>query len=286
MGENKQDSKYDNETPKHTVKINSFKMAATPVTNIEFAKFIKATGYKTTAELNNWSIAAYWDINGVNQTLSHYAKVACNWQFDEFGKPIERSKDNYPVIYISWVDTINYCNFLNKEKGYKPVYDKIGNLLDTEGNITKDITKVKGYRLPTEAEWEYAARGGASAGSATTYSGSNNFKEVAKCFDAEVYNLLPVGKTEQFKKPNDLNLWDMSGNVWEWCYDNYTNDYYQTCKDNNIVNNPVNAEKSSDRVYRGGSWGSSARDCRVANRNYNDPGNSNINIGFRLVFVP
>ncbi|MCF8364987.1 MAG: SUMF1/EgtB/PvdO family nonheme iron enzyme [Bacteroidales bacterium] len=157
-----------------------------------------------------------------------------------------------PIIDVNYNDAMEFIAKLNSKTGMK-------------------------YRLPTEAEWEYAARGGASASSATatTYAGSNNISDVAWYDGNSGSQIHPVGQ----KKPNELGLYDMSGNVWEWCADWYGADYYS----NSPANNPQGPSSGSDRVSRGGSWGNDAPYCRVANRHFYDPPDFRGNdLGFRL----
>ena len=134
------------------------------------------------------------------------------------------------------------------------------------------------FRLPTEAEWEYAARGGHSGG--TMYSGGNNIDQVAwsgyRKKDSDQYH--PV----KMKSPNALGLYDMSGNVWEWCSDWYDANYYsRSPKDN-----PMGPDKGTERVLRGGAIGYSEWSCRVARRGQNKPNMLNLSYGFRLVLCP
>ena len=133
------------------------------------------------------------------------------------------------------------------------------------------------YRLPTEAEWEYAARGGVKTQNSASqkYSGSNNINEIAWYDNNSNSKTHSVGS----KKPNELGIYDMSGNVWEWCNDWYDSSYYK----NSPKNNPQGASSGSSRVNRGGSWNINAEYCRVANRYYNSPGSSSHYLGFRLL---
>ena len=155
--------------------------------------------------------------------------------------------DNCPVEQVSWNDVQDFIEKLNAKTG-------------------------KNYRLPTEAEWEYAARGGQSY----KYAGSDNIGSVAWNEYNSGWKIHPVGQ----KSPNGYGLYDMSGNVWEWCSDWYDSDYYE----NSPQYNPKGASSGSSRVLRGGSFGSEPADCSVASRYSNTPTNRFINFGFRLVF--
>ena len=160
-----------------------------------------------------------------------------------------------PVINVSWWGAISYCNWLSKKEGLEVAYYKDGNLLDRNGNRTTDITIVQGYRLPTEAEWEYAARGGQKR-KVYKYAGSDDLNAVGWYKDNSDRQTRPVGE----KKANELGLYDMSGNVSEWCHDWY-GDYASTTQ-----TNPTGPRSGSFRVVRGGSFGDPARRCRVAYR--------------------
>ena len=134
----------------------------------------------------------------------------------------------------------------------------------------------KTYTLPTEAQWEYAARGGKRA-EGTKYAGSYMIDAVAWYTDNSGSSTHPCGT----KRANALGIYDMSGNVWEWCKDWYSSSYtsYDT-------NNPTGASSGSYRVGRGGSWDGNATGCRVANRSYSSPGDRNNHLGFRVVLLP
>ncbi|WP_289059757.1 SUMF1/EgtB/PvdO family nonheme iron enzyme [uncultured Mesotoga sp.] len=181
-----------------------------------------------------------------------------------------RGRGKMPVIYVSWFDAIEYCNWLSEKEGLPISYFGDGSLLDENSIRTEDITRVKGYRLLTEAEWEYAARGGRKS-MGYKYSGSNNPDSVAWYESNSERMRHEVGQ----KKRNELGLYDMSGNVLEWCSDCFGD--YSGSVQKNLYNN-----SGSFRVYRGGFWLCSASGVRVAYRDYNLPAFSNFPLGFRI----
>jgi formylglycine-generating enzyme required for sulfatase activity len=158
--------------------------------------------------------------------------------------------DDCPVERVSWNDIQEFIKKLNEKTGLH-------------------------YRLPTEAEWEYAARGGTKS-NGYKYSGNNNIDDVAWYSGNSGIKTHPVGQ----KKPNELGIYDMSGNVWEWCNDWYGS--YSSVRQNN----PQGSSSGSFRVFRGGSWSSYARYCRVAFRSDLTPDDRYYRHGFRLVLLP
>jgi len=172
--------------------------------------------------------------------------------------------DDMPVDKVSWLDAIHFCNKKSQLEGLKPCYSILGTV------ITCDF-RADGYRLLTEAEWEYAARGGEKS-RGLRYSGSDNPAEVAWYSDNSDNQTHPVG----LKQANELGLFDMSGNVWEWCWDRYE-PYSQEPR-----TDPQGAETGNYRVRRGGSWLSQAQHGRVANRYLHNPSYSFTNVGFRI----
>ncbi len=162
------------------------------------------------------------------------------WREVMGSNPSHWKGDNLPVENVSWEDCQEFVRKLNARTG-------------------------KRFRLPTEAEWEYAARGG-SKSRGYKYSGSNNLGKVA-WYDGNSGRQTHPVKT---KHPNELGIYDMSGNVWEWCQDWYGSSYYSSSPQSN----PTGANSGSYRVLRGGSWNDIARCCRVANRNGNTPGSA------------
>jgi formylglycine-generating enzyme required for sulfatase activity len=175
-----------------------------------------------------------------------------NWKCDAEVNIRPQSEYNHPVIHVSWNDANEYCNWLSRKTA-------------------------KNYRLPTEAEWEYAARGG-NQSRGYTYSGSNNVDEVAWYNGNSGSATHAVGQ----KGPNEMGLYDMSGNVWEWCKDWYGGDYYKISP----AIEPKGPSDGSYRVARGGGWSLSARYCRPSFRYDYNPVNRYHGLGFRLVLVP
>jgi len=174
--------------------------------------------------------------------------------------------DNYPMYYVNWYEVVEYCNRRSIKEGLEPVYR------GSDNNIICDWSK-NGYRLPTEAEWEYAAKGGTKEYITTEYSGSNSVGAVAWYSGNSNERTHPVGT----KAANSLGIYDMSGNVWEWCWDWY-GDYSSSSQ-----TDPRGAVSGASRVLRGGCWGNSAARVRSASRNGYNPSNRNIAFGFRLV---
>ena len=224
------------EHPQHTVTLTQgFWMGKRPVTVGHFRSFVEATGYTTEAEKEGWSDAFY--------SSGEWGKQeGCNWQ-----KPGFTQEADHPVVCVSWNDAHAYVAWIN-----------------TKGQ--------GGFRLPTEAEWEYACR----AGSATAYcfgDDESGLSEYAwyggSLLEGETH---PVGG----KKPNAWGLYDMHGNVWEWCQD-WLGDY-----PGGSVTDPAGPASGSNRVLRGGGWFNSPRYCRSANRFRRSPAFRDGNLGFRL----
>ncbi|MDR1371978.1 MAG: formylglycine-generating enzyme family protein [Dysgonamonadaceae bacterium] len=201
-----------------------------------------------------------------------------------------------PAEMISWYDAIAYCNKLSAMEGKELCYAVSGvsdwlNLkyTDIPGNSTNNanwdaatcnFTK-NGYRLPTSSEWEYAARGGSVRTADYTYSGSSTIGDVAwywgdidQTSGNTGYGTHPVGGL----KDNELGLYDMSGNVWEWCWNWYDETFPQATPTGSTA-----STGSSYRVLRGGSWLDDASNCRVSNRGYNYPYSRLNRYGFRVV---
>ena len=225
----------DNEKPVHTVKITSFYMGKYEVTQKE-------------------------------------------WKAVMGSNPSYFKGDNLPVEKVSWYDAVEFCNRLSEKEKLTPAYAIDKSQEDWSNHNKDDVLKwtirwnrnANGYRLPTEAEWEYAARGGNGSPGNFTYAGSNNVDEVAW------YDKNSAGSTQEAgaKKPNGLGLYDMSGNVWEWCWDWY-GDYPSGAK-----SDPIGVSSGAYRVYRGGGWGDEEAYARSVGGG--NPYNRFNHIGFRL----
>jgi len=179
--------------------------------------------------------------------------------------PSRTKGDKLPVENISWYDAITYCNRLSQREGLTPAY--------TIDNIEKTVTwdrNANGYRLPTEAEWEYACR----AGTTTPFNtGTGITNREASFRDKTAGKIMPVGSF----KPNAWGLYDMHGNVSEWCWDLF-GDY-----SSGLQTDPVGASSGAKRVLRGGSSGNSAEYLRSSTRFSVDPSSKSSYYGFRIV---
>jgi len=198
--------------------------------------------------------------------IGKYEVTQKEWQSVMGTNPSRFKGENNPVEKVSWHDAVRFCNRLSERDGFDPVYSINGT------DVTCDFTK-NGYRLPTEAEWEYAARGG-SQSLGYKYAGSNIPESVAWYTSNSGNKTHPVGT----KQPNELGLYDMSGNVWEWCWDWYDGKYYAQSPSKN----PRGPSSGTFRVARGGSWYRGAGYVRSADRGYDTPSDSHYGLGFRL----
>jgi len=229
------------EEPVHTVTVKSFIMSRTEVTQKEWFE-VMGTTLKQQLDMAQQS-----DRRG--RTLSLHGEG-----------------DDYPMYYVNWYDAVEYCNKLSLKEGLTPVYEVLINNIICDWNAN-------GYRLPTEAEWEYAAKGGNKERKVFEYSGSNKVNAVAWYVDNSERETKPVGT----KAPNKLGLYDMSGNVWEWCWDWFS--FYES----DAQTGPKGPSLGKERVNRGGGWLSTANVVRATYRAFFYPSDRSYVLGFRVV---
>ncbi|MDX1940387.1 MAG: formylglycine-generating enzyme family protein [Saprospiraceae bacterium] len=202
------------------------------------------------------------------------------WQYNLFtiatNKKIESTLswgwwgDN-PVVNVSWYDALEYANWLSAQMNIEPVYDD-----NLRSDMVRANWQANGFRLPTEAEWEFTARGGnLEKDKDYEYAGGNDLDELGWYIINSKNRIQSAAK----KKPNALGLYDLSGNVWEWCWDWYGEKYYT---ESGSSNNPTRPSTGTYHVLRGGSWHSFDGDCRVAYRYWYYPDILYLDIGFRL----
>ncbi|MFD5275094.1 formylglycine-generating enzyme family protein [Glutamicibacter sp. NPDC058337] len=257
---------HDGETPVHEVVLDGFHMQTTTVTNTLFENFVQATGYRTTAERFGISAVFYAAFQGQRNDIYNrvpgapwwLAVKGADWMHPS-GPESDLSKlGDHPVVHVSWDDASAYCQWA-------------------------------GTRLPTEAEWEYAARGGLQ-GKRLVWGDELTPEHMWNCniwqgrfphensADDGYLTTAPV----QSYRPNEYGLWQMAGNVWEWCHDRFEADYYSRSP----LTNPQGPSTGTRRVLRGGSYLCHDSYCnryRVAARSSNTPESTSGNIGFRVV---
>lgn len=224
------------ERPVHDVCLNDFYFGRNEVRVGDFRKFVNETGYRTEAESGDGCFTYRGDKWEKDRNA--------NWR-----KPGFAIDDRHSVVCVSWNDSMAFIDWLKRKTG-------------------------KQFRLPTEAEWEYAARSGGKREKWSGTSSEGELGQYAWHMGNSGSRMHAVGE----KRPNGLGLYDMSGNVWEWCSDWYGENYYQS----SARNNPEGAGNGSFRVIRGGSWYGNPRVVRAAYRNGFDPTSQSNGCGFRL----
>ena len=223
----------NDEKPPHRVSVSNFEMSKHEVTWWQYGLYATAEGERGV----DLPEAPGWGISGDN-----------------------------PVVNVSWYDALGYANWLSGHSGLEKVYKGLD-----KANVEWESPKRPGYRLPTEAEWEYAARGGKQPEWAGT-NAEDSLGDYGWYDGNSGSRTRPVGG----KKANPFGLYDMSGNVWEWCWDRYGG-YGEAAQ-----SDPRGPSAGSYRVSRGGSWINNPQDCRVANRGNGSSSYRNIDLGFRL----
>lgn len=295
------------ERPVHWVFVDAFMMGRHEVTNQQYVEF-----------LNNVFSAGLIEVKADNIVYKNGTTYAYCDTYDSTHNSrigftgsrfmiVPSDKANHPVTNVSWYGAAAYCNWRSEQLGKELCYNAT--------NFTPDLSK-HGCRMPTEAEWEMAARGGVAGkrfpwGNTITHSQANYNSSTSYAYDVgptRGYHPLwgvgdypytsPVGffdGTMKYKADyqwpgsatsyqtasgaNNYGLYDMAGNVWEWCNDWYLDTYYSSSP----YYNPPGAASGPSRVIRGGCWSLNALGCRVAYRSYTNPSNRTYYVGFRLV---
>jgi formylglycine-generating enzyme required for sulfatase activity len=228
------------ESPIHSVKLSSFYIGKYEITVNEFIEFMNAANVEDYGSLDGRDIIDIDDID-------------CPVIYEEESFKFKRTKfvetETCPIVGITWHGATAYCEWLSRKTGDR-------------------------YRLPTEAEWQFAARGGVES-EYFIFSGSDTLNRVGWYADNSEPKVHPVGE----KRPNELGIYDMSGNAWEWCLDWYKKDYYQQME----FVNPKGPERGFRRVIQGGSVLNSSNRCRSTARYNYPPNNASISNGFRVV---
>ena len=268
----------DGEGPVREITLNSFYIDITTVTNLQFSEFIKATKYITDAGRYGWSFVFYALLSEEDQKAGYEVAATTPWwcavpgaQCDhpEGGKTNINERMDHPVVHVSWNDALTYCQWIGK-------------------------------RLPTEAEWEFAARGGLQNdiypwGNEPINEGkpkANSWGGKFPYYNDDKDGFVGLAPIKSFM-PNGYGLYDMAGNVWEWCSDWYDANYYQSFG-NSVSLNPKGPAKSNDpmdpytpkRSLRGGSFLCNDSYCsgyRVARRMKSSPDTGLEHTGFRCV---
>ena len=269
----------DGETPRRRVRVKSFYMDTFEVTNEEYAAFVDNTGYRTDSETFEWSFVFQSAIpSGIKRTLTK-AVLGVEWWLPVPGASwiepegpgtnvFETNRTEYPVVHISWNDADVYC-------------------------------KWRGARLPTEAEWEYAARGGVDG---KVFPWGNKIRDQKGTHRANIYHgkfplentvedgyefLAPVGS---FPPQNDFQLHDMVGNAWEWVSDWWTTNHRNTSdgaiNNNEVIYDPKGPPKGTEKTKKGGSFLCHKSYCyryRNSARHHTTPDSATQNSGFRCV---
>ncbi len=240
--------------PVHDVILSDFKISRCEITNQHYCDFLNSLD-TSAIQLNEW----------IDITNNY-----CHIQKRDDGKfKVRVGFEDHPVVTVTWYGAAAFCNYLSEYFGYRSWYNLNDGSYDSTAN---------GYRLPTEAEWEFAARGGKNS-QGYEYSGSDTLDLVAWNWSNVSGGPQPVAT----KQHNELGLYDMSGNVWEWCHDWYSDSYYEECYQQGTVTNPRGPTFSpeSRRVLRGGSW-SLLNSLPCSLRDRNDPDLRNYDVGFRV----
>jgi formylglycine-generating enzyme len=275
MGDAHRDGFYgDGETPVHPVELSPFTIDATSVTNADFAKFVHATGYRTEAESFGFSAVFHLvlaadddDLLGRPPQAPWWVGVkGADWRHPEGRHSDIEERGDHPVVHVSWNDALAYCAWASR-------------------------------RLPTEAQWEFASRGGLSG---ARYPWGDGLLGADGSWQLNIWQgTFPTANTAddgflttapvRSYRPNAYGLWQTVGNVWEWCEDVFSPVTYRRRAGTGLAPDPRGPGSGQSRVMRGGSYLCHDSYCnryRNAARSANTPDSSMGNAGFRTVAVP
>lgn len=242
------DNLKSDETPPHEVEIPSFLMDPCPVTNQQFAEFLSVP------ENQEWTPDNIYERYGIPYFLCEF--IDNNFPPDKW---------DHPVVWINWYAAAAFCNWRSLREGKQPIYE-----FKSDRDVLSDCSK-SGWRLPTEVEWERAAREGLSA--------TLNLQEINPTianYGRHYRGTTAVGRF----KANPLGIWDLLGNVKEWCHDWYEPERYHTTSNNNYLG----PEKATGlKVFRGASWMEPITALHITRRGKLPPANTNPDLGFRCV---
>lgn len=228
----------------HTIYLDSFYMDAVPITNLQFKEFIK--------KCPEWQKEA-----GIQTYRNTY--YLYTWRQ---GLIFPKGKRDHPAIYMNWYAAAAYCNWRSHQDGLKPCYDD-GYICDF---------KASGYRLPTEAEFEFAARGGMN----TIYPWGDEINKTLANYDNHIGDTVEVASYPA----NGYGLYDMSGHIGHWCQDWYVENPYTSSEP---IDNPRGPSMGEFKCYRGGGWGTPKEMHGITKRFWQRPTNVNPDFGFRCV---
>jgi len=284
------------ELPIHAVFIDEFWMDIYEVTNQRYCDYLNSAYNQDQVDVIGGVVYKANDTEVYCNTTTSVVYSRIEWDGNKFS--VTTGKEYHPMENVSWYGAVAYANWRSAQCGLPPCYDL---------NTWVCTFDAGGYRLPTEAEWEKAARGGeydpyyqypwgnSIDGSQANYTQSGDPYEVSRpettpvgFYNGKLHYKVDFGwpgNQTSFQTSDGKNGWslyDTAGNVWEWCNDWYDSAYYSSSPHDN----PHGPVSGVHRVHRGGSWYSEALNCRSTNRDWNDPGNCYYHVGFRLAFSP